>query len=153
MYKRQGNHFNCPIVMSYSEALRLNIDELNETDVEFLNPFVPYDQKDHLKKRLYVELVEKHPELMKDVKGKLPSKKDIEAAVEAAWAEDVAFKEDIRHKGEETLKWMEDTGTHGIVLAGRPYPVSYTHLLFADHGKCFGDLFRRDLHGSSLFCA
>ena len=116
-----GNHFNCPIVMSYSEALRLNIDELNETDVEFLNPFVPYDQKDHLKKRLYVELVEKHPELMKDVKGKLPSKKDIEAAVEAAWAEDVAFKEDIRHKGEETLKWMEDTGTHGIVLAGRPY--------------------------------
>ena len=42
-----GNHFNCPIVMSYSEALRLNIDELNETDVEFLNPFVPYDQKDH----------------------------------------------------------------------------------------------------------
>ena len=52
-----GNHFNCPIVMSYSEALRLNIDELNETDVEFLNPFVPYDQKDHLKKRLYVELV------------------------------------------------------------------------------------------------
>ena len=116
-----GNHFNCPIVMSYSEALRLNIDELNETDVEFLNPFVPYDQKDHLKKRLYVELVEKHPELMRDAKGKLPSKKDIEAAVEAAWAEDVAFKEDIRHKGEETLKWMEDTGTHGIVLAGRPY--------------------------------
>ena len=116
-----GNHFNCPIVMSYSEALRLNIDELNETDVEFLNPFVPYDQKDHLKKRLYVELVEKHPELMKDAKGKLPSKKDIEAAVEAAWAEDVAFKEDIRRKGEETLKWMEDTGTHGIVLAGRPY--------------------------------
>ena len=116
-----GNHFNCPIVMSYSEALRLNIDELNETDVEFLNPFVPYDQKDHLKKRLYVELVEKHPELMKDAKGKVPSKKDIEAAVEAAWAEDVAFKEDIRHKGEETLKWMEDTGTHGIVLAGRPY--------------------------------
>ena len=26
-------------------------------------------------------------------------------------------------------------------------------VLFADHGKCFGDLFRRDLHGSSLFCA
>ena len=116
-----GNHFNCPIVMSYSEALRLNIDELNETDIAFLNPFIPYDQKDHLKKRLYVELVEKHPELMKDARGKVPSKKDIEAAVEAAWAEDVAFKEDIRQKGVETLQWMEDNNTHGIVLAGRPY--------------------------------
>ena len=116
-----GNHFNCPIVMSYSEALRLNIDELNETDIAFLNPFIPYDQKDHLKKRLYVELVEKHPELMKDRSGKLPSKKDIEAAVEAAWAEDVAFKEDIRQKGVETLQWMEENNTHGIVLAGRPY--------------------------------
>ena len=26
-----GNHFNCPIVASYPEALRLNIDELRET--------------------------------------------------------------------------------------------------------------------------
>lgn len=116
-----GNHFNCPIVMSYSEALRLNIDELNETDIAFLNPFIPYDQKEHLKKRLYVELVEKHPELMKDAQGKLPSKKEIEEAVEAAWAEDVAFKEDIRQKGVETLAWMEENNTHGIVLAGRPY--------------------------------
>ena len=26
-----GNHFNCPIVASYAEALRLNIDELRES--------------------------------------------------------------------------------------------------------------------------
>ena len=37
--------------------------------------------------------------------------------MEAAWAEDEAFKRDIRAKGEETLAWMEATGTHGIVLA------------------------------------
>ncbi len=41
--------------------------------------------------------------------------------MDAAWAEDEAFKRDIRAKGEETLAWMEATGTHGIVLAGRPY--------------------------------
>ena len=28
-----GNHFNCPIVASYPEALRLNIDELRTSDV------------------------------------------------------------------------------------------------------------------------
>lgn len=115
-----GNHFNCPIVASYAEALRLNIDELRTSDVQFLNPWLPYDQKEHLKKRLFVELVEGHPELMGEGLS-APTRSDIDAAVDAAWEEDEAFKRDIRAKGEETLAWMEETGTHGIVLAGRPY--------------------------------
>ena len=114
------NHYNCPIVMSYSEALRLNIDELRDSKIAFLNPFLPYDQKEHLKKRLYVELVENNRELMSRY-AKAPSQKEIDAAVDAAWEEDEAFKHDIRAKGEETLDWMEETKTHGIVLAGRPY--------------------------------
>ena len=115
-----GNHFNCPIVASYAEALRLNIDELRESDVQFLNPWLPYDKKDHLKKRLMVELVQAHPELMGQGVA-APTQAEIDAAVDAAWAEDEAFKRDIREKGAETLLWMEETGTHGIVLAGRPY--------------------------------
>ena len=115
-----GNHFNCPIVASYPEALRLNIDELRESETAFLNPWLPYDQKEHLKKRLFVELVEAHPELMGEGVP-APTQADIDAAVEAAWAEDEAFKRDIRAQGTETLAWMEETGTHGIVLAGRPY--------------------------------
>ena len=59
-----GNHFNCPIVASYAEALRLNIDELRDSSTQFLNPWLPYDRKENLKERLYVELVEAHPELM-----------------------------------------------------------------------------------------
>ncbi len=114
-----GNHFNCPIVASYSEALRLNVDDLRTSGVPFLNPWLPYDQKEHLKKRLFVELVETHPELMGTAGA--PTQAEVDAAVEAAWAEDEAFKRDIRAKGEETLAWMEQTGTHGIVLAGRPY--------------------------------
>ena len=47
-----GNHFNCPIVASYPEALRLNIDELRETDVAFVSPWVPYHDKDKLAERL-----------------------------------------------------------------------------------------------------
>lgn len=122
-YERQedetaGNHFNCPIVMSYSEALRLNIDELNDVDIEFLNPFVPYDKKDHLKTRMYHEFVEVHPGILG---GTLPTQEEIDEAIEAAWAEDLAFKHDVHQKGAETLAWMEQTGTHGIVLAGRPY--------------------------------
>lgn len=116
------NHFNCPIVMSYSEALRLNIDELQESEIAFLNPFLPYDQKEHLKKRLYVELIENNNELMSRYR-KAPTQQEIDAAVDAAWEEDLSFKNDMRVKGEETLAWMENNGTHGIVLAGRPYHV------------------------------
>ena len=115
-----GNHFNCPIVASYPEALRLNVDELRTSGVPFLNPWLPYDRRDHLKTRLFVELVENNRELM-ERHGAAPTRAEIEAAVEAAWAEDEAFKRDIRAKGTETLAWMEATGTHGIVLAGRPY--------------------------------
>ena len=115
-----GNHFNCPIVASYAEALRLNIDELRTSDVQFLNPWLPYDRKDLLKKRLYDDLVKAHPDLM-GAGVPAPTRAEVEAAVEAAWAEDEAFKRDMRTKGEQTLAWMEQTGTHGIVLAGRPY--------------------------------
>ena len=116
-----GNHYNCPIVASYSEALRLNVDELRAPDAPaFLNPWLPYDKKDHLKKRLHYELCDNFQQII----GKYapcPSRTEIDEAVEAAWAEDAKFKADMRKKGEETLSWMQKTGTHGIVLAGRPY--------------------------------
>ncbi len=67
-----------------------------------------------------MELIEAHPELMRHGVA-APTQAEVDAAVEAAWAEDEAFKRDIRAKGAETLAWMETTGTHGIVLAGRPY--------------------------------
>ncbi len=116
-----GNHYNCPIVASYSEALRLNIDELRAPGAPaFLNPWLPYDKKDHLKKRLHYELCDNFQQII----GKhapCPTRAEIDEAVEAAWAEDAQFKADMRTKGEETLAWMQKTGTHGIVLAGRPY--------------------------------
>ena len=115
-----GNHFNCPIVASYAEALRLNIDELIDSDVKLITPWIPYDLKEKLKDRLsaiiardYTSDICKH--------GIVPDKGQISRAVDLAWEADVAFKNDIHEKGEETLKWMEKTQTHGIVLAGRPY--------------------------------
>ncbi|MFR8785067.1 acyl-CoA dehydratase activase-related protein [Slackia sp.] len=115
-----GNHYNCPIVASYSEALRLNIEELRTSNAAFLNPWLPYDQKEKLKERLFVELYENFADATCR-RSTAPTRAEVAEAVDAAWAEDMAFKDDIRAKGEETLRWMEETGTHGIVLAGRPY--------------------------------
>ena len=115
-----GNHFNCPIVASYPEALRLNIDEIHDSEERFLNPWLPYYDKEKLKERLHFELCENHAGILRKY-GSLPTRAEIDAAVEAAWAEDENFKRDMRRKGVETLAWMEQTHTHGIVLAGRPY--------------------------------
>ncbi|NBI32343.1 CoA activase [Enterorhabdus sp. P55] len=115
-----GNHFNCPIVASYPEALRLNIDELRGGDVSLLTPWLPYDSKEHLKNRLFVELGQ-NLAAAAGRHGAPLTADEVASAVEAAWAEDEAFKRDMRTKGVETLAWMEETGTRGIVLAGRPY--------------------------------
>ncbi|MDR0499824.1 MAG: 2-hydroxyacyl-CoA dehydratase [Coriobacteriales bacterium] len=114
------NHFNCPVVVSYSEVIKLNVEELADTHISFLNPFLPYDSKEILPRRIHEELVsywQAHP----DAKGIAPSLKEVQAAVQKAWAEDECFKADIRAEGERTLAWMQETQTHGIVLAGRPY--------------------------------
>ena len=116
-----NNHYNCPIVMSYSEALKLNIDELRTSRTDFLNPFIPYDDKEALKKRLFEHLVKErkkqHPELA------YPSKKEIDDAVDRAWQADLDFKNQMRAQGEKTLQWIEEHNAHGIVLAGRPYHI------------------------------
>ncbi|NTU88757.1 MAG: 2-hydroxyacyl-CoA dehydratase [Actinobacteria bacterium] len=134
-----SNFFNCPIVMSYSEAIKLNVEELKTKDMEFINPFLPYDKKRMLARRLYEELVEKRPDKWLNQAGAkknsvdnpsadtdlpvAPSLDEFKKAVDAAWLEDEKFKRDMHVAGEKTLAWMEETGTHGVVLAGRPYHV------------------------------
>ncbi len=115
-----GNHFNCPIVASYPEALRLNIDELQDSPVAFVSPWLPYDNKEKLKRRLYSELTGTFRDEVGAHEHPI-TQKQIDDAVDAAWEEDEAFKRDIRRKGVETLAWMEEHNCHGIVLAGRPY--------------------------------
>ena len=120
-----GNCYNCPIVMSYPTALGLNIDEISEKHVEFMYPFVPYHDKIELKRRLYeliaVERVADAQAGRGRVRGPKITRAEIDAAVNAAYEEDARFHQQIQTMGEEAVKWIEDNGGHGIVLAGRPY--------------------------------
>lgn len=112
--EQQGanNNFNCPIVTSYAEALKNNIDELRGGDIIFKNPFLPFDDISRLKKRLYDEFLEFNI-----------SKGEINSAVEAASEEQDKYRQDIRNKGMEVLKYINDNNIKGIVLSGRPYHV------------------------------
>ncbi len=102
------NNYNCPIVTSYSENIKNNVEELKE--VKFLNPFLSMGEKKTLEKRLIQEF-----------KQFGLSATEISAAVEAAWQEWGQFREDIHQKGIETLQYIKEHNMTGIVLGGRPY--------------------------------
>ena len=111
--KGAGNHYNCPIVTSYPEVLRNNVDELRQDpSITYMDPFLPIYDKERLAERLCEELLPKFPQL---------NKKQIYDAVEKAWKEQEAFKEDVKKAGEEALEEIITKGGSGIVLAGRPY--------------------------------
>ena len=120
-----GNCYNCPIVMSYPTALGLNVDAITENHVEFMYPFVPYHDKVELKRRLYellaVERVADAEAGRGRVRGPKLTRTEIDQAVNAAYEADARFHQDIQTMGEEAMRWIEDNGGHGIVLAGRPY--------------------------------
>ena len=120
-----GNCYNCPIVMSYPQALKLNIDEISERHVEFMDPFVPYNDRVELKRRLYqllaVDRVADAEAGRGRVRGPKLTRSEVDAAVNAAFAADEEFHARIQTMGEEAMHWIEEHGGHGIVLAGRPY--------------------------------
>ena len=108
-----NNHYNCPIVTSYAENIKNNMEELRDPDILFMNPFLALDNPEALKERLYVELKRNYN----------VTPEEISLAVDASYKEAEQVREDIRHKGEETLAWLAETGAMGIVLCGRPYHV------------------------------
>ncbi len=108
-----GNHFNCPMVTSYAENIKNNVEELTEYDVRFLNPFFAFTNEEVLTKQLIVEVGEAYQ----------ISSVEIQKAAHAGWQELLASRRDMEKKGEETVAWLKENGRHGIVLAGRPYHV------------------------------
>ena len=107
------NHYNCPIVTSYPEVIKNNMDILKAKGIKFMNPFLPYDNKERMKVRLFEELGKEFN----------INRAEMDNAVEMAYAEDAKVKSDIRQKGEETLKYLRENNKRGIVLAGRPYHI------------------------------
>ena len=111
--KGTNNHYNCPIVTSYAENIKNNVEELKENDILFMNPFFSFENEKILAKRLVAEIGKQF---------NIPSK-EVTDACHAAWDEMDACRKDVMKKGEETIKYLEETGRHAIVLAGRPYHV------------------------------
>ena len=112
-YKKANNHYNCPIVISYPEVLKNNVEELKADDIKFINTFLPFDAK-HL-----TEVILEREEF----KEYNFTKKEVYEAAKKAEAEYQNFKNDVDKKGTEIMQYMDEHDLRGIVLAGRPYHV------------------------------
>ena len=109
-FEDANNHYNCPIVTSYSENIKNNVDEISRGEVAFRNPFLSFRDLDTVTKALICEFTELSPA-------------EITEAAKEGWQEMANARLDLQKKGEEVLKYLKDTGKRGIVLAGRPYHI------------------------------
>ncbi len=111
--KGAQNRFNCPMVVSYAENLKNNIDKITNQEVTYLRPFIAFTDEKSVADRLVKVCREQ---------WNIPAA-EVKNAVRKAWEEQRRAKDDIRNEGKRVLEWMEKEGKHGIVLAGRPYHI------------------------------
>ena len=111
-YEDAGNNYNCPVVASYPEVIRNNVDSLEEHNVKYKNPFLSLNNPKTLFKVMKESLAEY------DI-----SDKEMHNAIDKAYKELARARKDIEVKGQEALEWMHKNNKKGIVLAGRPYHV------------------------------
>ncbi len=110
-FKEADSHYNCPIVTSYPENIKNNMEGLGK----FLNPFLSFRDKEILGKRLL--------EVLQTEEFKTLSPFQILSALDKAWDEQERYKLDVRKKGEEALEYIKREKKTAVVLAGRPYHV------------------------------
>ena len=107
-----NNHYNCPIVTSYAENIKNNVEDLKDKQIDFRNPFMAFSSEQTISS----QLVKAFPDI--------PAT-EVESAVHEAWQELEKIRLTMYKKGEETIQWLKDNHKHGIVLAGRPYHIDH----------------------------
>ncbi len=109
-FDEANNHYNCPIVTSYSENIKNNVEEIGRGEAVLRNPFMSFRDLKTVSEALAKEFKE------------LPVEEVMEAS-RLAWEELAKTRKDMQMKGEEVLSYLKETGKRGIVLAGRPYHI------------------------------
>lgn len=108
--KEADNHFNCPIVQSYPDVIKNNVDDIRDGRVDYRNPYINLADEGSVAK------------VLSETFGDLGvTAEEVTNALRHAYEELDAFKEAVRQKGEETLIALNQKGERGIVLSGRPY--------------------------------
>ena len=107
--KNAGNHYNCPVVVSYPESIDANI---NLKGVKFYKPFLNLNDKERLLNKLFKELSAENVPF-----------EEFKMAIEKAYNALETYKLDVKNEGTKAIEFIKNNNTKGIVLAGRPYHV------------------------------
>ncbi len=107
------NQFNCPIVVSYAENLKNNVEAITSGDVRYIRPFIAFTSEVTASERLVKTAKEEW-----GINGE-----QVRRAVSKAWKKQQEVRESIRAQGSKLLSEMKANGARGIVLAGRPYHI------------------------------
>lgn len=104
------NHFNCPIVQSYPDVIRNNVDAIRDGEVDYRNPYINLADEASVAKVLSQTFADLGI-----------TETEVTTALRHGYEELDRFKAAIQIKGEETLLQLNQKGEKGIVLSGRPY--------------------------------
>ena len=111
-YEDAGNHYNCPIVGSYPEVIKNNVDNIQKEHINFKNPFISLNNP----KTLF--------NVLKDsLKEFNITDQEMHLAIDKAYEELGRMRADVKDQGKLALEYMRANDKKGIVLAGRPYHV------------------------------
>lgn len=110
-FPEQDHHYNCPVVGGYPEILPHNMELLRRGDVPFYSPFLPLDR------HCLPQRLAKVP-LFRGV-----SRRELKRAVNAAFAAQDAYIDELRAQGEAALRAVQESGGMGIILAAHPYHI------------------------------
>ncbi|XTP56774.1 acyl-CoA dehydratase activase-related protein [Niallia sp. Krafla_26] len=109
--KSQQNHYNCPVVASYPEVIRVNMDRVfKENGIQLMTPFLSIDEPISLLKGLQ--------NCFRDI-----SKLEIKQALAAAKQEEAVYTEWLHKRGQEVIQQIEKENIKGIVMAAHPYHI------------------------------
>ena len=147
---RTGNHYNCPVVASYAENIRNNMDVLRNENIQFIEPFLPINDPKKMLQRLTETFIPKGKKgsatasktandsrsnaataKAAEAAGNLAQTepfaednitvKELKEAMEAGYKELEQYREDVRQKGAEILRIAKEKNLPVILLVGRPY--------------------------------
>jgi len=103
-------HFNCPIVTSYPENIKNNVEEITDRGITFRNPFLNLNDP----KSVEAELIREF--------SNIPAA-EVQAALAKALAEQDQYRKDVQQMGEDAIEYIEQNNISAVVLAGRPYHI------------------------------
>jgi len=107
----QDFRYNCPIVTSFPEVLRNNLDILNSHNIRFDTPFLPIHRRDRLWKHL--RTVFPRDQIGDGI---------LRNAIKEAYLELDRYRGDLLSEGDKAIQWLKKNPQEkGVVLAGRPY--------------------------------